>query len=139
MDKPTILERVERIEKFIEGEQVYAKQQADPYIADFDAKIGRNFRDTPGKAAAASGCEQTALEAIINRIQGSTDYVRMIAGKIEEIGERVMGQLPSEPVQSMDAVNVNPDGTLDHTHIALSGLDQALARLHVAALRLECI
>jgi hypothetical protein len=37
--------------------------------------------------------EQTAFEEIINRIQGSTDRVCMIADRLEKIGHRVFGPL----------------------------------------------
>lgn len=79
----------------------------------------------------------TAFEEVINRIQNCTDRVCRTAGKLEDIGNRIMGQLPEEAMRGATACDVNPDGTLDHTFLALNWLDSSLARLEGAALRLE--
>ena len=78
----------------------------------------------------------TAFEEIINRIQASTDRVFRQAGKIEEIGARIMGPLPEAANGKGDAC-CKPDGTLDQTFMVLDYLDTGLQRLEAAVTRLE--
>ena len=80
----------------------------------------------------------TGLEEIFGRIQGCTDRVFRTAGKLEQIGCRVMGPVPERDDRT-DTLRVDPDGTLDHALLALNWLDGSLARLDAAALRLERI
>lgn len=82
----------------------------------------------------------TAFEGIADRIQTGTDRICMIAGKLEQIAIRILGPLPENPGEEAGAgVNMNPEGTLDTTHLALNWLDQGLCRLHNAAVRLELL
>ena len=80
----------------------------------------------------------TAFEEVINRIQASTDRVFRQVGKLEDIGNRILGTLPEGAMAGADNRR-EPGGTLEHVFIVLDYLDNGLTRLEAAALRLERI
>lgn len=140
-DERTLTERLERVENILSlsgfgGDECTAEkleaagQQRIPFNHD---KVERHME------RATKSPEQTAFEEIINRIQNGTDRVCMIASKLEEIGNRVLGPIPENAEGAGGVAKISPDGTLDHTFIALNWLDQTLCRLHAAAARLERI
>jgi hypothetical protein len=140
MHDETLMERVRRIEQFL-GNELGASLDGD-----FSNRIAAGQRRVDEDMVLEKHLERagnstteavTSFEEIVNRIQGGTDRVRMIASNLEVIGNRVLGALPEDPGNLEKSLS--PDGTLDHTFRALNVLDQALCRLHTAAARLDRI
>lgn len=115
MDHGTLTERVERIEG------IMGIAYGGPEIEE----QGSEDKTT----------RVTAFEEIIHKIQSSTEKVSASAGRLEDIGTRIMGALPQEG--SGAGHEQKPDGTLDHALLALDWLDGSIARLQAAVLRLE--
>jgi hypothetical protein len=131
----TLTERVAKLEAIVLDRGEPMQDEGDVRVVSREeAQKAWNLR---GSIAAERVHEPTALEEIINRIQAATGRVHNSAGKLEEIGERIMGSLPQGEGCGGDESKI--DGTLDHTFRTLNGLDVALSRLEAAALRLERI
>jgi hypothetical protein len=138
-DERTLTERVECIEKFLHNDLGLGDENS---MCDRAVTGQRHVNEDKLERhieRATKSPEQTAFEEIINRIQSGTDRVCMIASKLEEIGNRVLGPIPENAEGAGGVAKISPDGTLDHTFIALNWLDQTLCRLHAAAARLERI
>jgi hypothetical protein len=139
MHDETLMERVRRIEQFL-GNELGASLDGDfsNRIAAGQRRVDEDMIERHIERAGLSPTEPvTSFEEIVNRIQGGTDRIRMIAEKLETIGNRVLGANPEQP-ENLDK-STSPDSTLEHTFVALNVLDQALCRLHTAAARLDRI
>ena len=146
----TLTERVQRLEDVIEqGSSAAAglgpkiRSTVDKWVRDQMQETGLDEawakdairRQMHGEDLTTSPV-QSAFHDVIDRIKGSTERVLRSAFKLEDIGNRIMGALP-ENGERASAVEINPDGTLDHAFLALNRLDESLARIEAAALRLE--
>jgi hypothetical protein len=127
----TLTERVGRIEGFLHAELGVEPWGVTKHVTSRMDRVDAHME------RATRAPEQTAFEEIINRIQGGTDRVCMIADRLEKIGNRVFGPLNEIAGDGSDGAEKIADGTLDHTFLALNWLDQALSRLQSAATRLE--
>jgi hypothetical protein len=125
-----------------EKEQHWRNEQIREAAATLNVRDDRDIRRGRYHETASYAGEPapapTAFEEIMNRIQHCTDRVIGTSQRLERISERVFGPLP-ETMTGCDAAKVNPDGTLDHTLLALNWLDGAIARLEMAEARLSGI
>jgi hypothetical protein len=108
----------------------FASQQADAL------KVKQHFADQARQFEAQTQ-PPTAFEDLMSRIQHCTDRVIGVSARLEEIGNRIYGPNEEEGALGVPACNVNPDGMLDHTLLALNWLDGALSRLERAEMRLK--
>jgi hypothetical protein len=142
-DERTLTERVASVEKTLaslgladfpqdEGDMLGVVGRRD--YGDAQAEINRRWSSRINDEK-TEPC--TSFEEIINRIQSATDRIHQRAGELENIGNRVMGMLPEQDAGKGGCEAREPNGTLEHAFMALNGLDNAIARLEAAALRLE--
>jgi hypothetical protein len=142
MDQLTLSERVARLENIlvetgVAGDRNSAAQAQDAEFKRhfFKHEIERHFEQAQPSPKQA---DQTAFEEIIARISSCNDRVCLTADKLQKIGDRIMGELPNTCSGSdMCGAEKIPDGTLDHTFMALNWLDASLSRLEQVALRME--
>lgn len=149
MEDRTLTERVQRLEGMmgIACEENSARDQVATGVTGediqrrYNARVSRRIDRDHAKVGAchrehaSPSTQQTALEEVISRIQSSTNRILERACVLEAIGNRIMGSFPEEKTETADGSR-GSEGTLDHTHLALDGLDYACSRLDAAALRL---
>ena len=124
---PTLSERVANLEKLVLREEI----EKSLHAAQSPAAQALSGWDQPPESP-------TAFEDVIAHIQSSTDRVMGNVHNLEDVANRVMGNLPEgEGVNMTMGASAVPDGSLDHTYTAFGFLEQAITRLHNVTIRFE--
>jgi hypothetical protein len=135
----TLSERVLRLENILVETGVAGDRNSAVRDAEFkrhfaEHEVERHFEQAQPSPKQA---DQTAFEEIIQRISSCNDRVCLTADKLQKIGDRIMGALPEHTDEMAAGAQRSPDGTLEHTFMALNWLDASLSRLEQVALRME--
>lgn len=143
MDERTLQERVQRIEQFLHNDLGLPEYHREDIGIDLSGREQAQFSNckktivgVAGKWGAQPGCgsdarDRTSLEEILTQLTSVAEHGEVIAGRLEDMGNRVYGPTPEEDRGKSDIAQT-PEALVDRLFLACARLDHLVARLENA-------